>query len=332
MHSFSTRGVAIATALLAAGAQALDGIVVPDVIAADTAFSATFSNGNSDQYRVYLAAALAGVNGPTCYLVNSTDLSSPVNLTIPASVGPSADYYSIGIADITSSQSATYSNRFNFTGGSGNYTEYESHLGGAPFWSAEDLPCSSYECARQCATASYPDDLTTSSAYQTMMTCILKCPGVTPAASQTKPANQNTTSSSDGSVATTTATRSAALITVASGVVLTAVETVLTSGGSTLTEALVGSMTLTLGGAEATISSAAVSLAQNGLDVGGSTTVAFSDMVQTVTTTATAAASSGGSASATNASAAATSSAAANRQEKALAGLAGVAGFAAFFL
>lgn len=64
MKHFTGRVVALAT--LAASVHALNGIVAPANISADTKFEVTFENANSDQYRVYLAAALAGVNGPTC--------------------------------------------------------------------------------------------------------------------------------------------------------------------------------------------------------------------------------------------------------------------------
>lgn len=240
--------------------------------------------------------------------MNSTDLSSPVTLTIPASVGPSADYYSIAIADITTGQASTYSNTFNFTGGTGNYTEYESHLGGAPFWDANDLPCSSYDCARGCAQAGYPDDLTEDSAYQTMKSCFLKCNDVTPAPRLTAPALAAVASPSSAGQA---------VITLSDGQVLTAVETVITTGGSTITEAVVGSMTLTLGGAGATVRSEALSLATNGLAVGASTTVAFSGSTASATT---------------DQAMAATSSAAAVRQEVVAVGMAGVAGLAALLI
>ncbi|KAK5134170.1 hypothetical protein LTR08_006830 [Meristemomyces frigidus] len=322
MRSFDTRYAALAASLIAS-VHALNGIVVPGTVAANTPFNATFQNGGSDSYRVYLSAALAGVNGPTCYLVHSTDLLSPVSITIPAAVGPSADYYSIGIADLTTKEGPTFSNLFNFTGGTGNYTEYEQHLGGAPFWDANSLPCSSYECARVCAQAGYPDDLSQGAAYKTMMSCILKCPGVSSAV---------TSSSSSSKLATTTKKADAALITLSSGAVLTAVEMTVTSGGSTMTEAVVGgSRTLTLGGAEATVSNEAVSLAQDGVEVGSSTTVPFSTMVQTMTTSA-ATGSASSSASLTEASAASASSGAASRHEMAIAGMVGVAGIAVFLL
>lgn len=131
------------------------------------------------------------------YLINSTSLKSPLsNLSIPASVGPSANYYSIAVADLTTGQGATYSNRFALSGATGNYSEYENKLGGSPFWSADDLPCTAYECARECAMDSYPDNLTEKDAFDTMKSCILDCDGVSPAPSQTAPAHASGTSTS----------------------------------------------------------------------------------------------------------------------------------------
>ncbi|KAF2214161.1 hypothetical protein CERZMDRAFT_96185 [Cercospora zeae-maydis SCOH1-5] len=177
MPPITARAAALATFIL--GVSALDGIVTPANITAGEPFDITFRNANDDNYRVYLAAALAGVNGPTCYLLNSTTLSSPLtNLSIPASVGPSASYYSIAIADLTTSQGATYSNRFHLQNATGSYSKYEDSLKGSPFWSPDQLPCNAYDCARECAMDSYPEDLTEVKAFQTMRDCILKCPGV----------------------------------------------------------------------------------------------------------------------------------------------------------
>lgn len=124
-------------------------------------------------------------------------------MTVPADVGPSADYYSIAIADITTQQGSTYSNRFNLTNATGEYSEYENHLGGSPFWDANSLPCSAYSCARDCADASYPKDLTEDKAYDTMSKCILACDGVTESANQTSPAHATSSSSSTTSASAT---------------------------------------------------------------------------------------------------------------------------------
>ncbi|PPJ54270.1 hypothetical protein CBER1_06573 [Cercospora berteroae] len=177
MPSFTTRAAALAALIL--GASALDGIVTPPNITAGEPFDITFKGANDNTYRVYLAAALAGVNGPTCYLLNSTTLTSPLtNLSIPASVGPSASYYSIAIADLTTSQGATYSNRFTLSNTTGSYSDYENSLSGSPFWSPDQLPCTAYACARNCAMDSYPEDLKEQEAFETMKECILECPGV----------------------------------------------------------------------------------------------------------------------------------------------------------
>lgn len=199
-------------AALIVAVSALNGIVVPDSIQAGVEFEASFQNANDDSYRIYVAAALLGSNGPTCYLVNSTTLDTSVNLTVPADVGPSAAYYSIAIADITTGQASTFSNRFNLTNATGEYSEYENHLGGSPFWDANSLPCSAYSCARDCADASYPDDLTETDAYDTMSKCILNCDGVTASVNQTAPAH-STASSSSSSSSSATGTDSAAAAT-----------------------------------------------------------------------------------------------------------------------
>lgn len=65
MQSFTSK-CAVALASLVISASALNGIVAPGNITADKKFEVTFENGNDDEYRVYLAAALAGVNGPAC--------------------------------------------------------------------------------------------------------------------------------------------------------------------------------------------------------------------------------------------------------------------------
>ncbi|KAJ0122492.1 hypothetical protein J7T55_003005 [Diaporthe amygdali] len=205
MHYYIANYAALAASLFRL-TQAVDSVTVPSTIAAGTSFQLTVDDLDSaDKYRVYLAAALGGDTGPTCWLVNSTALSSSSNFTIPAAVGPSASYYSIGVGEVDGDEDdITYSNKFSFTGGTANYTEYETHLDGSPFWDADDLPCSAYACARKCADASYPDDLTDENAYNTMKECINACPGVTET-SQTTPA---AVTSSSASTSTSTSSSS----------------------------------------------------------------------------------------------------------------------------
>ncbi|KAL9095657.1 MAG: hypothetical protein Q9165_002089 [Trypethelium subeluteriae] len=190
-------------------AQALGNITVANSITGDIPASVTYSDADSSTYKVYLAATVPGYpQGPSCtlvpcpfpmshrrsihtdpiktptgYLLNSTTLPpSGLNITIPASVGPSApNYYSIALAPSSSSSSGpiSYSAQFDFLGGTGTISDYEKHLGGAPLWYASQLPCTAYNCARTCAQEGYPDDLHGDGAYTLMNACIEACPGVT---------------------------------------------------------------------------------------------------------------------------------------------------------
>ncbi|KAK0321364.1 hypothetical protein LTR82_007817 [Friedmanniomyces endolithicus] len=363
MRPSIARTLALAASLTIT-AQALDGLTVPNTIAADTEFQATFQNGNSDNYRVYLAASLAGTNGPTLPPKLHLPLlaSEPHN---PRLRRPPASYYSIAIADLTTSSSPStysYSNHFALTASNGNYTPYEQHLGGAPFWDANALPCSSYACARGCAQAGFPGDLSDQGAWEVMKGCILGCAGVEPAASVTGPALASspsvgtgagtaatsvpasgtetgtatataTATGGGGGVGTATQAADEVLVTLSPGVVMTAVETTTTFSGTVATEAILGSATLTLGGAAATVSGKAVSLASNGIEVGGTTTVAFSSAVRTFATTTSSSVVQAGLASGTSAAPAATSKAGAARgREVAVVGVAGVAGLAVMLL
>lgn len=65
MQSFAKR-CAIALAALTGAASALNGIVAPSEVQAGSEFEVTFQDSSNDHYRVYLAAALGGSNGPTC--------------------------------------------------------------------------------------------------------------------------------------------------------------------------------------------------------------------------------------------------------------------------
>lgn len=65
MRSFAKRS-ALVLATLSTAVTALDGIVAPSQVAAGSEIEVTFQDANDDKYRVYLAASLAGSNGPTC--------------------------------------------------------------------------------------------------------------------------------------------------------------------------------------------------------------------------------------------------------------------------
>lgn len=201
-------------------------------------------------------------------------MTSPFSAIVPACVGPDADDYSIGIADITTGQGATFGNKFNLTGGNETRSPYEEHLGGAPFWDAYNLPCSAMSCARKCAQTEFPADLSDDTAYRTMSDCIETCPGVTPSRGSSNPVAAHP--ADDVPVA---------VVTLASDVVITAWQTVISADQSTLTEAVVGTRTFTLGSAIETLSSATISLASDGLVVGGSSTVPFTTTTRSSSST-----------------------------------------------
>ncbi|CAD0097101.1 unnamed protein product [Aureobasidium vineae] len=186
------------------GARAIDTITVPDVITADVAFTLTVTPKDTTpgNYRIYLDTTPPGYAGGQSF-----------NLTIPADFGPDGDFYSISTRDLSDSDtdaSYVFSNAFNLTGASGNYSEYENKLNGAPLWDANSLPCTAYDCARNCAQDSYPKDMIPGSdAFNTMRACIMKCPGVekeTKTSSATSSTATVTKSGSSGSSAKATST------------------------------------------------------------------------------------------------------------------------------
>ncbi|GAB7362836.1 hypothetical protein MBLNU230_g3139t1 [Neophaeotheca triangularis] len=189
LSSFLTKSAALATLFAAHATADITNIEIASNVSAGSATDVTFTGADTQEYRVYLAAAITGENGPTCYLENGTTLSSPLTIRIPPSVGPSADYYSIAIGPSSSSGTAdlSYSPQFQLTNTTGTPSDYERALDGAPFWSPESLPCESYNCARECAQAGFPDDLTDDDAYDDMRDCILECDGVRRADPETGP-------------------------------------------------------------------------------------------------------------------------------------------------
>lgn len=71
------RYAALAASFVAT-ASAINGIVVPGTIAANSGFQATFEDAkDSDHYRVFLSAAVVGTNGPMCTWSCSTLLLMP---------------------------------------------------------------------------------------------------------------------------------------------------------------------------------------------------------------------------------------------------------------
>ncbi|KAI5197202.1 hypothetical protein E4T39_07415 [Aureobasidium subglaciale] len=209
----SLQRLGFAACALFLGARAIDTITVPDVITANSPFTLTVTpkDDASGNYRIYLDTTPPGyAGGQSCYLKNttSTDITA-VNLTIPADFGPNGDFYSISTRDLSDSDtdaSYVFSNAFNLTGATGNYSEYENKLNGAPLWDANSLPCESYNCARNCAQDSYPKDIIPGSdAFNTMRACIMKCPGVSKETKTASSTSSTATSTKTGSHSTSSA-------------------------------------------------------------------------------------------------------------------------------
>jgi hypothetical protein len=125
--------------------------------------------------------------GPACYLVNSSSISTTsVTVQVPASVGPSgSQYYSISYMQFNtdpnseySSSGFGYSSTFTFSGGTGAWSDYEKS--GHSVFSADDLPCTAYDCARQCLQKYYPADVSEDdmTGYKSAYGCYKACPGV----------------------------------------------------------------------------------------------------------------------------------------------------------
>ena len=108
-------------------------------------------------------------------------------MTIPASVGESGAYYSLATVAFYSDSDEEYeeddtgyeySNIFSLSGGTGEWSEYE--LGGYVIGSPDTIPCTAYDCARQCSQKYYPADVGESGgAAAQAQECINQCPGVT---------------------------------------------------------------------------------------------------------------------------------------------------------
>lgn len=147
-------------------------------------------DGMFDSFRVYLSLTPPGWgSGPACYLVNTSAINTTsLTVQIPASVGPSdpsSQGYSIATMEFNKAPNAEsgpsgfeYSNGFDFVGGTGKWSDYE--LAGYGVAEIDYLPCSAYDCARQCAQKYYPDNVSSQSAtaYEPTYDCIAACPGV----------------------------------------------------------------------------------------------------------------------------------------------------------
>lgn len=154
----------------------------------DYSFDAEFT-----KYNVYLSVSPPNWgSNPVCLLINGSDIhTTSVTVQIPASVGPNASNYSIVTAEYNTNiysngpSGFEYSNDFTLTGGTGAWSEYETDPRGPMSLGDEDcIPCSAYDCARQCNQKYYPANFDQSNtglyeeAYEATYKCVAACPGV----------------------------------------------------------------------------------------------------------------------------------------------------------
>ena len=184
----------VLTLLTVSLTAAFDGLEVPSTIVANTTsllrISNDLSNGASSfdgvfsNFRTYLSLSVPGHgSGPACYLVNSTITNTTsLSFLIPASVGPDGSY---SIATMEFNQDAfdlgrssyEYSNEFELTNATGSWSAAE--LAGRPVGNPDKVPCSAYNCARNCTQSFYPLNVNQSDALRATWDCTAACPGAT---------------------------------------------------------------------------------------------------------------------------------------------------------
>ncbi|KAI9709141.1 MAG: hypothetical protein M1820_003588 [Bogoriella megaspora] len=184
------------TALSVAFVRGFEDIKTDPIATADSSFKVVVTNDlpseysedvEFDAYRVYLAISPPGAStSVACTLLNSTAINTTtLDVSIPASIGPDGSSYEIATIEYNtetlecSNSGLYYSDAFSLTGGTGNFSQYE--LDGNTLWPADDIPCGSIDCARQCAIKYYDNysDITPSSLESDVSNCITQCQGVT---------------------------------------------------------------------------------------------------------------------------------------------------------
>lgn len=123
-------------------------------------------------------------SGPACYLVNSTAINTTsLSFEIPPTVGPDGSSYSIATEEFNQDPYANgpsgfeYSNDFILTNGTGSWSKAE--LAGQTIGDADKVPCTAYNCARNCTETFYPANVNNTDAYESTYKCTAACPGVT---------------------------------------------------------------------------------------------------------------------------------------------------------
>ncbi|RFU35452.1 hypothetical protein B7463_g848, partial [Scytalidium lignicola] len=193
-----------AVAVLAVGVplvHAINSFQFPSVVTAGKPTTLTINNDmgpgtepGDDTFRVSLVITSPGLSdsenseaGPVCWLVNSTASdTTTLSITIPADVGPSGPYYSLAITDVTADGDTNYiftdGGDFNLEGGTAKWSPAE--LQGTAFGDDTIVPCTSYNCVRNCTLLVDFDNLQNISAEaaeaetKAGYECMAACPGI----------------------------------------------------------------------------------------------------------------------------------------------------------
>jgi hypothetical protein len=158
--------------------------VANDLSSGSSSFDAQFTT-----YRIYLAIIapsstnIPNTQQPSCYLVNATSINttSPT-IVVPPSVGPDGTSYSIASMEYNTNPHSVppseyeYSSTFTLYNATGSWSPADLK-GDYPLF-PDLLPCSAYDCARQCLAASFPGNINGTSFASTYQ-CMASCPGVT---------------------------------------------------------------------------------------------------------------------------------------------------------
>lgn len=191
-------------------------------------------SGSSDTaYRVSLiitppvdsSSSSSDDDQPACWLVNSTDIDvDTLSITIPADIGPSGPYYTIAVTYLTADGDEDFmftDGDFDLEGGTAQWSPAEKL--GTAFGDDTVIPCTSYNCVRNCTLVVDFDNLPnitpaaaeaqTKSAYE----CMAACPGVNiPSWNETYGPEAFGTDDSDSSSSSASAPASAPTSTLAS--------------------------------------------------------------------------------------------------------------------
>ena len=202
LHSLASTSIALS---FVSPILAFNSISIPETVQAGTNTDVTITNDLTSgprsfdaqftNYNLYLSVSAPnwGQN-PVCLLFNGSDIhSTSLTVKIPASVGPDASNYSLVTVeyntDVYSDNGLSgyeYSNDFALTGATGVWSAYETDpRGPQSLGDPDSIPCSAYDCARQCNQKYYPADFDQSNtaayeaAYEASYKCVAACPGVT---------------------------------------------------------------------------------------------------------------------------------------------------------